>query len=69
LKLRHYQTNGFPKKVENQALNVALFTFYYNFVRTHQTLRITPAMAAGVTDKLWKIGDLMKVLEDWETAN
>jgi IS1 family transposase len=61
-------TNAFSKKVENHALNVALFTFYYNFVRIHQTLRVTPAMAAGVTDKLWEIGDLVSVLEEWESV-
>jgi IS1 family transposase len=60
-------TNAFSKKVENHALNVALFTFYYNFVRIHKTLRVTPAMAAGVTDKLWEIGDMVKLLEDWES--
>ncbi len=40
----------------------------YNFVRIHKTLRVTPAMAAGVTDKLWEIGDLVKVLEDFERS-
>jgi len=39
---------------------------HYNFVRIHQTLRCTPAMAAGVTTKLWELADLVKVLEDWE---
>ena len=41
----------------------------YNFVRIHKTLRITPAMAAGVTKRLWEIGDVVKVLEAWQTAN
>jgi hypothetical protein len=59
-------TNAFSKKVENHALAVALFTTYYNFVRIHMTLRVTPAMAAGVTGKLWEIGDVVKVLEDYE---
>ena len=40
----------------------------YNFVRIHQTLKISPAMAAGVTDKLWKMSDMVKVLEDWESG-
>ena len=57
------------QQVENHAHNVALFTTYYNFVRIHKTLRVTPAMAAGVTDKLWEIGDIGKVLENWEAAN
>ena len=38
------------------------------FCRIHKTLRVTPAMAAGVTDRLWEIGDVVKVLEDWEIA-
>ncbi len=59
-------TNAFSKKVENHAHNVALFAFYYNFVRIHKTLRITPAMAAGVTEKLWEIGDIVDVLASWE---
>jgi hypothetical protein len=59
-------TNAFSKKAENHAHSVALNFMYYNFVRIHQTLRCTPAMAAGVTTKLWEIADMMKVLEDWE---
>lgn len=59
-------TNAFSKKLENHAWGVALFTFYYNFVRIHKTLRVTPAMAAGVTDKLWEMGDLVQVIEAWE---
>jgi hypothetical protein len=39
---------------------------YYNFVRIRKTLRMTPAMAAGVTDRLWEMSDMVKVLEDWE---
>jgi hypothetical protein len=60
-------TNAFSKKIENHALSVALHYMNYNFCRIHKTLRITPAMAAGVTDRLWEIGDIVKVLEDWET--
>ena len=45
-------TNAFSKKLENHAHMCALFFLHYNFVRTHQTLRVTPAMAAGVTDTL-----------------
>ena len=48
-------TNAFSKKVENHAYAVALYMMYYNFVRIHQTLRVTPAMAAGVTDRLWEM--------------
>ncbi|MGE3626154.1 MAG: IS1 family transposase [Hyphomicrobiales bacterium] len=59
-------TNAFSKKVENHTHAVALFSTYYNFVRIHKTLRMTPAMAAGVSDRLWEIGDLVAVLEEWE---
>ena len=62
-------TNAFSKKVENHAHNVALFVFYYNYVRIHKTLRVTPAMAAGVTDKLWEVADIVAILEAWEASN
>jgi IS1 family transposase len=61
-------TNGFSKKVENHAHAVALFAMYYNFIRIHKTLRMTPAMAAGVTNHLWEISDVVDVLEAWETT-
>ncbi len=60
-------TNGFSKKVENHAHSVALHFMYYNFVRIHKTLRVTPAMAAKVTDRLWEMADIVRVLEDWES--
>lgn len=56
-------TNGFSKKVENHAYAVALHFMYYNFVRIHKSLRMTPAMAAGVTDRLWEIGDIVALIE------
>ncbi len=59
-------TNAFSKKVENHAHSVAIHTMHYNFVRIHQTLRCTPAMAAGVSKTLWELSDMVKVLEDWE---
>ena len=62
-------TNAFSKKVENHAAAIALHTMYYNFVRIHQTLEVTPAIAAGVTDKLWEMEDLVAMLEQWEWAN
>lgn len=54
-------TNAFSKKVENHAHAVALHFMYYNFVRIHKTLRVSPAMAAGVTKKLWSVEDLAKL--------
>ena len=61
-------TNAFSKRVENHAHAIALFAMYYNFVRIHKTLKITPAMAAKVTLRLWEIGDIVDVLAAWETA-
>ncbi len=62
-------TNAFSKKFENHQHAMALHFLYYNFVRIHKTLRTSPAMAAGVTDRLWEIGDIVSVLEAWEAAN
>jgi IS1 family transposase len=59
-------TNAFSKKVENHAYAVALHMMYYNFVRIHQSLRVTPAMAAGVSDRLWEIGDIVNLIEEME---
>ena len=56
-------TNAFSKKVENHACAVALHAMYYNFVRIHQTLKVTPAMAAGVTDKLWSMEDIAELVD------
>ena len=59
-------TNAFSKKVENHAHSVAIHFMHYNFVRIHQSLRVTPAMAAGVTTKLWDLVYMVRVIEDWE---
>jgi IS1 family transposase len=59
-------TNAFSKKLENHALSVALHYMHYNFCRIHKTLRVTPAMAAGVTDRLWTIADLATLVEGAE---
>lgn len=59
-------TNAFSKKVENHAYAVALHMMYYNFVRIHQKLRITPAMAAGVSAKLWEVSDIVALIEGEE---
>ena len=61
-------TNAFSKKVENHAHSVALHFMFYNFCRIHKSLRVTPAMAAGVTDRLWEIADIAKLVEDAEAA-
>lgn len=59
-------TNAFSKKLENHAYAVALHQMFYNFVRIHQTLKVTPAMAAGVTSKLWEVSDIVEMVEAWE---
>jgi IS1 family transposase len=61
-------TNAFSKKVENHAYSVALHFMYYNFVRIHKTLKVTPAMAAGVSDKLWEISDIVALMDAAESA-
>jgi IS1 family transposase len=52
----------FSKKLENLAAAIALHTAHYNFCRRHGTLRVTPAMAANVTDRLWNLEDLLKAV-------
>jgi IS1 family transposase len=56
-------TNGFSKKVENHAHAVALHMAFYNLCRIHKSLRITPAMAAGVTDHVWSVEELVAIVE------
>lgn len=56
-------TNAFSKKIENHVYAMAIYFMHYNFVRIHQTLRVTPAMAAGVTDKLWGLEDMAALLD------
>ena len=55
-------TNGFSKKVENHASHIALHYMHYNFCRIHKTLRVTPAMAAGVTDHVWDVKDIIDLM-------
>ena len=57
-------TNGFSKKIENHAYAVALYTMHYNFCRIHQTLRVTPAMEAGVADHVWSIEELATLIPE-----
>ncbi len=54
---------GFSKKFENHCHMVALYTVWYNFVKMHKTLKMTPAMAAGVSEKLWSVGDIVDLIE------
>jgi IS1 family transposase len=61
-------TNAFSKKAENHAHMVALYTTWYNFVRIHKTLRVAPAMAAGISDRLWSMEDVVALMDAREVA-
>jgi hypothetical protein len=67
-KMRRYTrlSNGFSRKLENHAAATALNYFAYNFIQIHSTLRTSPAQAAGVTDHLWDVEDLVALWESYE---
>jgi hypothetical protein len=52
-------TNAFSKKLDNHIAMIALFHMHYNFGRVHQTLRVTPAMEAGLSDHVWSIQEIV----------
>jgi hypothetical protein len=54
-------TNGFSKKVDNLKHSVSLHYMYYNFARVHKTLGVTPAMAAGISDHVWTIEEILSL--------
>jgi hypothetical protein len=56
-------TNGFSKKVQNHEAAIALHFMHYNFARVHQTLRVTPAMEAGIADHVWTIEEIVRLLD------
>jgi IS1 family transposase len=56
-------TNAFSKKIEMHCHALALYFVFYNFVRMHKTLRMTPAMAAGVSDRLWSVEDIVALID------
>jgi IS1 family transposase len=60
-------TNGFSKKAENHAAMVAIHFMYYNFARIHKTLRVSPAMAAGLADHIWNLEELVGLLDKMQT--
>jgi IS1 family transposase len=59
-------TNAFSKKIENHAYAIAIYFVYYNWVRIHKTLRVTPAMEAGLTNKLMEVSDMVKLVEKYK---
>jgi hypothetical protein len=60
-------TAGHSKKIDNHVAMVALYTTWYNFARINSAIRMSPAMAARITEQLWDIGDIVKLIEEWET--
>jgi IS1 family transposase len=56
-------TNGFSKKIQNHEHSIAIYSMHYNFVRRHQSLRVTPAMAAGVERRLWSLEDIVALID------
>src|SRR5208282_587929 len=62
-------TNAFSKKVENHMHALSIYFMHYNFVRIHQTLRVTPAMQAGVTDRLLSLEDMVGIVDEWEASD
>jgi IS1 family transposase len=56
-------TNAFSKKIDNHCHSLALYFLYYNFVRIHKSLKVTPAMAAGVSDRLWSVEDIVALID------
>ncbi len=54
-------TNGFSKKIENHSASVAIHLMHYNYARIHKSLRITPAMAAGVSDHVWSLEEIVSL--------
>src|SRR5215471_20246305 len=61
-------TNGFSKKIENHCHAIALYFLYYNFARVHQTLRVTPAMEAGLSDHIWSIEEICNLVAPKKAA-
>jgi len=57
-------TNAFSKKLDNHVAALALYFVFYNFCRIHKSLRVTPAMAAGITDRLWSLEDVVTKIDE-----
>ena len=68
LQMKRYArlTAAHSKKLENHVHSMALYATWYNFARVNSAVRMSPAMAARITDRLWDIGDIVKLIEEWE---
>jgi IS1 family transposase len=62
-------TAGHSKKIDNHVAMVALYATWYNFARVNSAVRMSPAMASKLTDRLWDIGDIVKLVEEWESES
>ncbi len=71
MSLRRYTrlTNAFSKRIDNHCRALALYFVWYNFARIHTSLRVSPAMAAGVTDRLWDMNDIVALTDANESAS
>lgn len=58
-------TNGFSKKTQNHASMIAVHAVYYNYARIHKTLRITPSMAAGLSDHVWSLEGIVQMADNY----
>ena len=58
-------TNAFSKKIQNHAAMVAIYAVHYNFARIHKTLRITPAMAVGLSDHVWTLEEIVQMADNY----
>ena len=57
-------TNAFSKRIDHRCQALALYFVFYNFVRIHKALKVTPAMAAGVFDRLWSMEDVVALIDE-----
>ena len=62
-------TNAFSKKIENRVHALSIYFMHYNFFSIHQTTRVTPAMAAGVSKILMSVADMIQIMDEWEASS
>jgi IS1 family transposase len=62
-------TNAFSKKLDNHCHALALYFVWYNFVKMHKSLRMSPAMAAGLSDRLWEMSDIVRITDEFQTSS